>query len=124
MDDKEVKIYGRGSGKCFMMCDKVMKTLQELFEHYKNLKGKSDCSSSSKTNQPNDAWDDDYERYMEARETGGIGKSELDVYLGDEMERKSEGFDILLWWKTNSMRLPILSNLAKHVLGMPVSSVA
>ncbi|WOH08569.1 hypothetical protein DCAR_0728012 [Daucus carota subsp. sativus] len=58
------KIYGRGSSKCFMMCDKVMKTLQELFEHYKNLRGKSDCSSSEKTNQPHDTWDDDYEKYM------------------------------------------------------------
>lgn len=61
---------------------------------------------------------------MEDEDKGGMGKSELDVYLTDERERKSEGFDILLWWKTNSTRLPILSDLAKHVLGMPVSSVA
>ncbi|KAL8091476.1 hypothetical protein AgCh_033910 [Apium graveolens] len=102
----------------------VMKTLKELFEHYKNLLGKSDNSSSSKKNQPNDTWDDDYDKYMEARDTGGIGKSELDVYLGDEREKKVKGFDILLWWKKNSTRLPILSDLAKHILGMPVSSVA
>lgn len=44
------KIHGRGSTKCFMMCEKVMKTLQELFEHYMNLKGHVDSSSSSKTN--------------------------------------------------------------------------
>ena len=61
---------------------------------------------------------------MEDQEKGGIGKSEVDVYLADERERKSEGFEILLWWKTNSTRFPILSELAKHVLGMPVSSVA
>ncbi|XP_074377937.1 zinc finger BED domain-containing protein RICESLEEPER 1-like [Apium graveolens] len=47
------KIYGRGSTKCFMMCDKVLKTLQELFDHYKNLKGHADFSPSSKTNRPN-----------------------------------------------------------------------
>ncbi|KAL8118649.1 hypothetical protein AgCh_016244 [Apium graveolens] len=38
--------------------------------------------------------------------------------------RKCEGFDILGWWKNNSTRLPILSQIAKHVLGMLVSSVA
>lgn len=46
---------------------------------------------------------------MEDRDKGGMRKSELDVYLADERERKSEGFDILLWWKTNSTRFPILS---------------
>lgn len=33
-------------------------------------------------------------------------------------------FDILDWWKVNSPRFPILSMLARDVLGMPITSVA
>lgn len=118
------KIYGKGSTQSFIMCDKVLKTLQELFDYYMNLKGREDSSSQSKTNQPNVTWDDDFEKYMEDRDEGAMGKSELDAYLVEARERKGEGFDILGWWKNNSTRLPILSEIAKHVLGMPVSSVA
>ncbi|KAM3323088.1 hypothetical protein P3S67_004239 [Capsicum chacoense] len=63
--------------------------------------------------------------------TGGT-KSELDKYLGEDQELvpepgskcESEDFDILNWWKVNSPRFPILSQLARDVLAIPMSSVA
>lgn len=73
------EIYGRWPTKSFIMCDKVMKTLQQLFDYYMNFK-EHDDSSKSKTNQLDDSWEDDYEKYMEDREQGGIEKSKLDVY--------------------------------------------
>ncbi|WOG91938.1 hypothetical protein DCAR_0311193 [Daucus carota subsp. sativus] len=88
------------------------------------MKGHENPSSKFTTNQSDDSWNDDFEKYMEDREQGGVGKSELDVYLVEARERKSEGFNILGWWKVNSTRFPILSEMARHVLGMPVSSVA
>ncbi|KAK1384033.1 hypothetical protein POM88_021768 [Heracleum sosnowskyi] len=84
------KIHGRGSTKSSIMRDKVKKTLQELFDYHMNLKGHEDSSKSS-TNQLNDSWEDDYEKYMQDGAEGGTGKSELDVYLVDARERKSEG---------------------------------
>ncbi|KAH0669918.1 hypothetical protein KY285_025523 [Solanum tuberosum] len=33
-------------------------------------------------------------------------------------------FDVLLWWKVNSPRFPLLSEIARDVLAIPVSSVA
>ncbi|KAM3221584.1 zinc finger BED domain-containing protein RICESLEEPER 2-like [Capsicum annuum] len=59
-------------------------------------------------------------------------KSELDKYLGEDQEPvlepgsecESEDFDILNWWKVNSPRFPIISQLARDVLAIPMSSVA
>ncbi|KAL8121397.1 hypothetical protein AgCh_018216 [Apium graveolens] len=34
------------------------------------------------------SWQDDFEKYMDDQDEGGIGKSELDVYLVDPRERK------------------------------------
>uniref|UniRef100_A0A3Q7GKG6 HAT C-terminal dimerisation domain-containing protein n=1 Tax=Solanum lycopersicum TaxID=4081 RepID=A0A3Q7GKG6_SOLLC len=51
-------------------------------------------------------------------------KSELDKYLLEAQEPESEDFDILSWWKVNSPRFPVLSQLARDVLAIPMSSVA
>ncbi|OMO88249.1 hypothetical protein COLO4_20342 [Corchorus olitorius] len=52
-------------------------------------------------------------------------KSELDIYLQEEPDKVSEAdFDVLLWWKLNSPRFPILSSLAKDVFVVPASIVA
>lgn len=51
-------------------------------------------------------------------------KSELDKYLLEDQEPESEDFDILSWWKVNSPRFPVLSQLARDVLAIFMSSVA
>ena len=49
-------------------------------------------------------------------------KSELSKYLEEDTET-SEDLDILNWWKLNSSRFPILANIAREVLAMPVSTL-
>ncbi|XP_052116465.1 zinc finger BED domain-containing protein RICESLEEPER 2-like [Arachis duranensis] len=51
-------------------------------------------------------------------------RSELDRYLQEECEPYSHKFDILNWWKVNSTRFPILGNMAREVLAIPVSTIA
>uniref|UniRef100_A0A3Q7HQR6 HAT C-terminal dimerisation domain-containing protein n=1 Tax=Solanum lycopersicum TaxID=4081 RepID=A0A3Q7HQR6_SOLLC len=51
-------------------------------------------------------------------------KCELDKYLFEDQEPESGDFDILSWWKVNSPRFPVLSQLARDVLAIPMSSVA
>ncbi|RYR05151.1 hypothetical protein Ahy_B06g085008 isoform C [Arachis hypogaea] len=51
-------------------------------------------------------------------------RSELDRYLQEECEPYSHKFDILNWWKVNSTRFPILGNMNREVLAIPVSMVA
>jgi len=56
----------------------------------------------------------------------GANKTEVEIYLSDASEKrtKNETFNVLGWWKSNSVKYPILSQLAKHVLAMPISTVA
>ena len=40
------------------------------------------------------------------------------------VKKNREGFDILAWWKVNSTRYVILSEVARDVIAIPVSTVA
>ena len=52
-------------------------------------------------------------------------KSELERYLLEaSVDPDTEGFDILDWWRVNSSRYRILSQVARDVLAIPVSTVA
>ena len=53
-------------------------------------------------------------------------KTELDKYLSEDLDDDDDDndFNILDWWKVNSHRFPILSQLARDVLAMPISTVA
>ncbi|KAH0773195.1 hypothetical protein KY290_010332, partial [Solanum tuberosum] len=55
---------------------------------------------------------------------GASSKSELVKYLDEEIEVGKSDFDVLLWWKVNSPRFPLLSEMARDVLAIPVSSEA
>jgi hypothetical protein len=50
--------------------------------------------------------------------------SEVDRYFLDGCETKSKEFDILLWWKTNAPKYPILAEIARDILAIPISTVA
>ena len=52
-------------------------------------------------------------------------KYELDRYLLESSKDADvEDFDILMWWKTNSSRYRVLSQIARDVLAILVSTVA
>ncbi|KAG8373567.1 hypothetical protein BUALT_Bualt11G0037900 [Buddleja alternifolia] len=51
-------------------------------------------------------------------------KSELTRYLGENCEKNVESFNVLKWWKHNSMKYRVLSQIARDVLAIPVSTVA
>ncbi|XP_073153537.1 zinc finger BED domain-containing protein DAYSLEEPER-like [Henckelia pumila] len=66
---------------------------------------------------------DQFKKYKLRGRTEHV-KSELEKYLSEDIEDDDEKFDILLWWKVNSLRFPILSKVARDVLAVPVSTVA
>jgi len=45
-------------------------------------------------------------------------KNEVDLYLMESLEKKSIFFDILMWWKVNSSKYPILNQIARDLLAM------
>ncbi|CAI0433589.1 unnamed protein product, partial [Linum tenue] len=65
----------------------------------------------------------------EQLQKGVRGSSELDIYLRDVDDAINEDdddkkFNILKWWSRNSVRYPVLSEMVRDILAVPISSVA
>ena len=57
--------------------------------------------------------------------SGNGSSASLDRYLLEPSEDPDvEYFDILMWWKMNSFRYRVISQIARDVLAIPVSTVA
>ncbi|KAF7130655.1 hypothetical protein RHSIM_Rhsim10G0136400 [Rhododendron simsii] len=63
-----------------------------------------------------------FQKYLEEKDDGG--KLEIDRYLEERCEKKATKFNILEWWKVNSFKYPILSEIARDALAIPLSTVA
>ncbi|KAG6502184.1 hypothetical protein ZIOFF_042073 [Zingiber officinale] len=50
--------------------------------------------------------------------------NEVDKYFSDPFVKRSSSFDILEWWKGNTMTFPVLFKIAKDIFSMPSSTVA
>lgn len=44
--------------------------------------------------------------------------------MGDALVKEGDPFDILNWWKTNSSKYLVLSEMARNALSVPISTVA
>ena len=64
-----------------------------------------------------------FSRHLEEEENVD-SKSEVDKYLEETIEKDEYDFKILGWWKMNSSKYRILSQIARDVLAIPVSTVA
>nr|XP_009790537.1 PREDICTED: zinc finger BED domain-containing protein RICESLEEPER 2-like [Nicotiana sylvestris]XP_016451359.1 PREDICTED: zinc finger BED domain-containing protein RICESLEEPER 2-like [Nicotiana tabacum] len=96
-----VKMFGKDMGATIQA--EVKKYMTSLFSEYVKSSSKgvvlalsSDCSS------------------LDTSASGLSGKTEDDT----------KEFDVLLWWKLNSARFPVLAEMARVVLVVPVSYVA
>nr|KAJ0192475.1 hypothetical protein LSAT_V11C800450880 [Lactuca sativa] len=127
-------IYGTNSKKSNEVNQRVLETLKELFIQYKKMTDKENekktTGSSTATTASYSSFvdldlDDGYAKYFE-NHGKVINNTELDIYLVDTTEKKMKGdnFDVLSWWYRNSGKYPILSQIAKDILGMPISTVA
>nr|XP_027109261.1 zinc finger BED domain-containing protein RICESLEEPER 1-like [Coffea arabica] len=133
------KMYGDTEGA--VVAHVAKDAMYELFNDYKRLNtpaGSSQSSISSLSSGSENSissFDGEVSKKINDRyriefkkrkvELGGKNaKSELDKYLSEDCEGEDPEFDILNWWKGNSLRLPILSQMARDVLAVPVSTVA
>ncbi|KAH9762673.1 BED-type domain-containing protein [Citrus sinensis] len=48
----------------------------------------------------------------------------VDRYLEDPLVKRTPDFDVLQWWKMNKGKYPILAEMAKDLLAIPVTTVA
>jgi len=52
-------------------------------------------------------------------------KNEVEMYLLEPCEHvDDDDFEILAWWKMNSIKYRVLSHIAKDVFAIPISTVA
>lgn len=58
------------------------------------------------------------------KDDGSNGKFELQNYLDEKRFDWKLELDILGWWKGEQKRYPILANIARDVLSIPISIVA
>ncbi|CAN7127878.1 unnamed protein product [Brassica rapa subsp. narinosa] len=141
------KLYGKDSVESGHLRTSIRALIKQLYEEYvsklstpsqgdslSNISG----NGESEVGNMYDISDDDDEEYerrdslyseMVSEAAYEDTSSELDIYL---MERpvprgsNNLGLDcsVLSWWKKNSCKFPVLSELAKDVLAVQVSSVA
>ncbi|XP_041017922.1 zinc finger BED domain-containing protein RICESLEEPER 2-like [Juglans microcarpa x Juglans regia] len=51
-------------------------------------------------------------------------KNEVDRYLAESCDEAFLSFDILIWWRVNSVRYRVLSKVARDVFTIPISTIA
>ena len=66
----------------------------------------------------------DFERYLSHKKRGENIKLELDHYLEDDLMPRTMNFDILARWKSNGLKYPLLQCIARHILVIPMSTIA
>ncbi|CAA0806416.1 Zinc finger BED domain-containing protein DAYSLEEPER [Striga hermonthica] len=64
-----------------------------------------------------------YDLYASQRKRKST-KSELDLYLDEDVLPRTPDFDVLSWWNSNKGKYPILHKIARDILGIPISTVA
>ncbi|XP_065635905.1 zinc finger BED domain-containing protein RICESLEEPER 3-like [Quercus suber] len=115
----------------------VRDVLDELYAHYaKGIELSSASGNGQATNVgssiessasfPYDPWKIASHEFDEdiATEDDNECTTDVDKYLNEASEKNREGFDILAWWKVNFTRYVILSEVARDVMAIPVSTVA
>ncbi|KAH0729524.1 hypothetical protein KY290_000648 [Solanum tuberosum] len=134
-----VDMFGKEVGE--KLCSEVKKYMNKLFEYYAKKSSKSCLHVPSSTSFDNSSsissvsgcgnfvnrgrmrTKQQFEKHKEVSGSSG-SKSELKRYLAEDIEPDSDDFNILMWWKVNEPRFPILAEIVREVLAIPISSVA
>ncbi|XP_071725945.1 zinc finger BED domain-containing protein RICESLEEPER 1-like [Rutidosis leptorrhynchoides] len=65
-----------------------------------------------------------FDKFLHETSNHQNGVSDLDKYLEEPVFPRNYDFNILNWWKVHTPRYPILSMMARDILGVPLSNVA
>lgn len=117
-----------------LMVEEIKKEMGELYGWYEKngihvLPLKDEGQSRTKIMDEEEGMDSlekmKYRFKMHLEEENNlVSKSELERYLMEGCEVDNEEFNLLGWWKANSAKYHILSQVARDVLAIPVSTVA
>uniref|UniRef100_A0A7N0TNC7 Transposase n=1 Tax=Kalanchoe fedtschenkoi TaxID=63787 RepID=A0A7N0TNC7_KALFE len=116
------------------IAEKVKDFAYDMFDEYRQLYS-SQTGQNSDTLTTQHVRDDDGEEtsldYFRALQdkvkrlkgTASGTRTEFERYL-NEQTGEDEGKDVLLWWKLNEPRFPVVARMARDILAMPLSTVA
>jgi hypothetical protein len=132
-------MYGVGSKFGSDLVKSIKENLQKFYDWYKQAYDQEHNSihplGSGGNNVSNDETNasaarsslmarvDAFEQHLEEQDSIDQ-QNELEVYNSSKCVKRDPNFDILVWWKRNSIEYPILSTMAKDILATPVSTVA
>uniref|UniRef100_A0A803N135 BED-type domain-containing protein n=1 Tax=Chenopodium quinoa TaxID=63459 RepID=A0A803N135_CHEQI len=109
--------------------EKISNLLNKLVVEYWSKNGRTQASSSHPKSSGHmsgkvqgDAYMQEFAEFMQQDKSKSNEKSELEKYLSDENVPLDDDFDILNWWKTNGSTYPILQQIAKDIMSIPVST--
>jgi len=137
------KIFGKDSVDSNHLKAKIRRVMKDLYDEYVVILRPSETvgsrSGNTEFDQPSAVFDlsddDEYDRsneeFMEMDKEVANEElcCELDIYLLEKVVPRNHNslgmdYDVLGWWRRNSLKYPILSELARDVLAVQVSSVA
>lgn len=110
---------------------RISDLLRRLVDEYGSKMGKTqgssnqqdfDLGSSSKSNE--ETFMQEFAEFLQQDKDSSHDISDLDKYLDAANVPLVQDFDILNWWKTNGGTYPILQQIARDILSIPVSTVA
>nr|XP_028957518.1 zinc finger BED domain-containing protein RICESLEEPER 2-like [Malus domestica] len=120
------KLHGVNS----MEYKNVHGTLIALFNVYSEISAHLNYSNIPMNSMPNhqteggegDALFEDFDNNYNG--PNSVKKGELQKYLDDKIVDRRQDIDVLSWWQMERFHYPILSQLARDVLTIPISTVA
>ncbi|KAL6529474.1 hypothetical protein OROGR_015097 [Orobanche gracilis] len=118
------QIYGDSAPDCVDIVSNCMKALYSGHAIYSPLTahGQSSAFESSSSSIVKDRLTG-FDKFLNETSLGQNTKSDLDKYLEEPLFPRSVEFNILNWWKVHEPRYPVLSMVARNILGIPISKV-
>jgi hypothetical protein len=102
----------------------VLNGIRDLFNEY-SLRSTSFDHSSSLSGTSNGSRDRlrGFDKFLHETSQNQNVVSDLEKYLEEPVFPRNCDFNILNWWKVHTPRYPILSMMARDILGIPISNL-
>ncbi|KAL0399662.1 UNVERIFIED_CONTAM: Zinc finger BED domain-containing protein RICESLEEPER 1 [Sesamum radiatum] len=118
------QIYGDSAPDCIDIVSNCMRALYSGHAIYSPLAAHGQSSASESSGGIVKDRLTGFDRFLHETSLSQNTKSDLDKYLEEPLFPAVVDFNILNWWKVHEPRYPVLSMMARNILGIPISKVA